>query len=203
MKLREAPLRRTHFLELDFLFDHRSSGKFAGNRGGSEGQDAGADQQPGGWLGNGGGRGGKDEAVYGEWSDVDGVVRVKDIDVIGAVVVDVSEAGSYGAGEIEEIAQCVNVDGVGIGEDKVVVGDARVGPERDDAGEGVALAGAGDAGQLDGGVGGIGQDWGAGEGAADDKGGSGCGAGGGGADGEGIGVGASGECGRCQKGGSC
>jgi hypothetical protein len=32
---------------------------------------------------------------------------------------------------------------------RLVVGDARVGPERDDAGEGVALACAGDAGEID------------------------------------------------------
>jgi len=66
--------------------------------------------------------------------------------VIGAVVVDVGEAGSYGAGESDEIAERVYVGGAGIGEDEVVVGDARVGSERDDAGEGVTLACAGDAG---------------------------------------------------------
>jgi len=111
-----------------------------------EGQDAGSEEQPGGWLRYGVRRGGKTEGVDGEWSDIDGIVRIEDIDVIGAVVVDVGEAGSYGAGESDEIAERVYVGGAGIGEDEVVVGDARVGSERDDAGEGVALACAGDAG---------------------------------------------------------
>ena len=120
----------------------KSRNQFA-SRSGGEGQDAGSEEQPGGWLRHGVGR--KAESVDCEWSDIDGIVGIEDIDVIGAVVVDVGEAGSYRAGKSDEIAECVYVGGAGIGEDKVVVGDARVCPERNDAGEGVALARAGDA----------------------------------------------------------
>ena len=163
-----------------------------------EGQNAGSEEQPGGWLRYGVGR--KGESVDREWSDIDGIVRIEDIDVIGAVVVDVGEAGSDGTAESEEIAQGIDVRGGGIGEDEVVVGDAGVGPDGDDAGEGVALTCAGDAGEIDRGIGGVGEVEGAVESAADGEGCTGSGAGGAGADGEGVGVGAGGESGRRQKG---
>src|ERR1700733_4465515 len=98
--------------------------QFASRREG-EGEDAGCEEEPGGRLRHGAGRGRtgeecKGEGVDGEWSDIAGVVRIEDVDVVGAVVVDVGEAGSDQAGEGEEIAQSVDVHGVGIGEDKVV-----------------------------------------------------------------------------------
>jgi hypothetical protein len=80
--------------------------QLASSGGGGEGEDADSKEQPGGWLRHCAWRGSKAEGVNGEWSDVDGIVRIEDVDVVGAVVVDVGEAGSYGAGEGDEIAEC-------------------------------------------------------------------------------------------------
>ena len=86
----------------------------ASRGGGGEGQDADSEEEPGGWLGHLGW--GKREAVDCEWSDVYRVVGVEDIDVIGAVVVDVGETGSDRTVESEENAERVDVCDGGIGE---------------------------------------------------------------------------------------